>query len=412
MTNETIEKSGPIVIVGAGQAGFSVCAKLRDLGHIGPITLVGNEPQPPYQRPPLSKGYLLGDITEERLFLRPPAFYDQRAIELRLGAQVEEIDRQRQSVLLSDGSVLPYSHLVLATGSRPRVLSRDQGGHLEGVYYVRSIADTKKMAREFKAGRQVLVVGGGYIGLEAAAVSSKLGLRVTLIESAPRILQRVASVQTASFFRQLHRNHGVEICEGVELAMLTGPGGRVTQAHMKDGRTFDVDFVVVGIGIHPNVELAQAAGLEIDNGIRVDVQCRTSDPTILAAGDCASFPWKGQRIRLESVGNAIDQGEAVAKTIMLASESYAAKPWFWSDQFDIKLQIVGLAVGHDSAVIRKLSENALSIWHYRGDELLAVDAINQPAVFMASKRLIEAGKSPAAEVVTDLDVDLKSLLHS
>lgn len=412
MTNETIDKNGPVVVVGAGQAGFSVCAKLRDLGHVGPITLIGNEAQPPYQRPPLSKGYLLGDITEERLFLRPLAFYEQKAIRLRLGVQVEEIDRQRQNVLLSDRSGLPYSHLVLATGSRPRVLNQEQGGDLEGVYYVRSIADTKKMAPEFKAGRHVLVIGGGYIGLEAAAVSSKLGLKVTLIESAPRILQRVASVQTATFFQQLHRSHDVEICEGVELAMLSGRDGRVTQARMKDGRAFDVDFVIVGIGIHPNVELAQAGGLEIDNGIKVDAQCRTSDPNILAAGDCASFPWKGRRIRLESVGNGIDQGEAVAKTITGSSEHYTAKPWFWSDQFDIKLQIAGLAAGHDSTVVRKVSETALSIWHYRGDDLLAVDAINQPAVFMMSKRLIEAGKSPDPKAVSDMSIDLKSLLHT
>jgi 3-phenylpropionate/trans-cinnamate dioxygenase ferredoxin reductase subunit len=277
---------------------------------------------------------------------------------------------------------------------------------------VRSIADIKKMVPEFKVGRQVLVIGGGYIGLEAAAVSAKLGLRVTLIESAPRILQRVASVQTASFFRDLHENHAVDIREGAQLETLGGRGGRVTHAHMKDRRTFAVDFVIVGIGIHPNSELAQQAGLEIENGIKVDANCRTSDPFILAAGDCASFPWKGQRIRLESVGNAIDQGEAVAKAIVQTSDGYKAKPWFWSDQFDIKLQIVGLAAEHDLSVIRRLSEKALSVWYYRGEELLAVDAINQPGVYMVAKRLIDAGKSPAPKTVTDLDVDLKSLLHS
>lgn len=204
------------------------------------------------------------------------------------------------------------------------------------------------------------------------------------MSSAPRILQRVASTETASFFRDLHRNHAVDVREGVEFATLTGQDGRVTHAHMKDGSVLAVDFVIVGIGIHPNTELAQEAGLEIENGIKVDADCRTSDPFILAAGDCASFPWKGNRIRLESVGNAIDQGEAAARTIVEASDGYKAKPWFWSDQFDIKLQIVGLAAGHDSAVTRRLSESALSIWYYRGEELLAVDAINQPAVYMVA----------------------------
>ncbi|KUM24403.1 pyridine nucleotide-disulfide oxidoreductase [Mesorhizobium loti] len=385
---------------------------MRDLGHEGSITLVGNEAQPPYQRPPLSKAYLLGEMTADRLYLRPEDFYRQKSIDLRLSTYVEAIDRDRREVVFGDGGRLPYARLVLATGSRPRHLPVAIGGALAGVYYVRNLADIDAMATEFQPGRRVLVVGGGYIGLEVAAVSSKLALKVTLIESAPRILQRVASVQTASFFQHLHRDHGVEIWEGVEVAMLTGVNGRVTKVTLKDGRTLDADFVIVGIGVHPNVELAQAAGFEIDNGIKVDAQCRTSDPFVFAAGDCASFPWRDQRIRLESVGNAIDQGEAVAKAIVLASECYAAKPWFWSDQFDTKLQIVGLAGGHDLAVVRKSSETALSIWHYRGDELLAVDAINQPAVFMVSKRLIEAGKSPDPKVVTNLNIDLKSLLHS
>lgn len=401
----------PVVVVGAGQAGLSAASKLRDLGHEGPITLVGNEAQPPYQRPPLSKAYLLGEMTVDRLFLRPPEFYTQKSIDLRISTHVEDIDREKREVVLGCGSRLPYAHLVLATGSRPRRLPAAMGGALHGVYYVRNLADIDAMATEFQPGRRVLVVGGGYIGLEAAAVSSKLGLKVTLIESASRILHRVASVPTASFFRQLHLSNSVEIYEGIELAMLTGHEGRVARALMKDGRTFDVDFVVVGIGIDPNVELARQAGLEIDNGIKVDARCRTSDPTVLAAGDCASFPWNGKRIRLESVGNAIDQGEAAARTIMGGPEHYTAKPWFWSDQFDIKLQIAGLAAGHDTVVVRQVSENALSIWHYRGEELLAVDAINQPAAFMVSKRLIEAGKSPAPAAVTDTDIDLKSLLR-
>jgi 3-phenylpropionate/trans-cinnamate dioxygenase ferredoxin reductase subunit len=409
MSNVPIE-NGPVVIVGAGQAGFSVAARLRDLGHSGRITLVGAEPHPPYQRPPLSKGYLLGDLTEERLHLRPPAFYEQKAIELRLGTEVEAIDRDRREARLNDGSVLSYGHLVLATGSRPRLLPADQGGDLDGVYYLRSIADIKKLAQEFVAGRRVLVVGGGYIGLEAAAVSAKRGLNVTLIESAPRILQRVASTHTASFFRELHRSHGVEILEGVGLARLAGRDGQVTDAVLSDGRSLPTDFVVVGIGIKPNVELAELAGLDVENGIMVDASCRTPDPAILAAGDCASFPWKGRRLRLESVGNAVEQGEAVAKTIMGQPHEYHAEPWFWSDQFDCKLQIAGLGGDHDTAVTRQASDTSLSVWYYRGDDLLAVDAINQPGAYMVGKRLIAQGKSPDRTKVGDAGFELKSLL--
>lgn len=408
--SDTPVENGPVVIVGAGQAGFSAAAKLRDLGHRGRITLVGAEPHPPYQRPPLSKGYLLGDLTEERLHLRPLTFYDQRAIELRLGMEVEAIDRDRRQVRLGDGSVLPYSHLALATGSRPRLLPPDQGGNLDGVYCLRSIADIQKLTQEFAAGRRVVIVGGGYIGLEAAAVSAKLGLKVTLIESAPRILQRVASSRTASFFRDLHQGHGVDILEGAGLAHLAGSEGRVSHAVLTDGRSLPADFVIVGIGIKPNVELAEKAGLDVGNGIEVDASCRTTDPAILAAGDCASFPWKGRRIRLESVGNAVEQGEAVAKTIMGQPHEYQAEPWFWSDQFDCKLQIAGLGGDHDCAVTRQVSDSSLSIWYYRGDDLLAVDAINQPAAYMVGKRLIAQGKSPDRAKVGDAGFELKSLL--
>lgn len=402
--------NGPVVIVGAGQAGFSVAAKLRDLGHGGRITLVGAEPHPPYQRPPLSKGYLLGDLTEERLYLRPLAFYDQKAIELRLGSAVETIDRDAKAVSLGCGTVLPYSHLVLATGSRARLLPPDQGGDLGGVYYLRSIADIRKMAREFGSGRRVLIIGGGYIGLEAAAVSAKLGLRVTVTESAPRILQRVASAHTASFFLALHRSRGVDLLEGAGLARLEGRDGRVTHAVLSDGRNVQADFVIVGIGVRPNVELAELAGLGTDNGIEVDAFCRTTDPAILAVGDCASFPWKGRRIRLESVGNAVEQGEAAARTIMGLSNEYKAEPWFWSDQFDCKLQIAGLSKDYDRAVTRQASETSLSVWYYRGNELLAVDAINQPAAYMVGKRLIAGGRSADPARVADPGFDLKSLL--
>lgn len=406
---EAIGIKEPIVVVGAGQAGFSVASKLRDLGHEAPITLVGNEAQPPYQRPPLSKAYLLGEMTADRLYLRPEEFYHQKSIDLRLATHVDEIDRGRRQVVLGDGSRLPYARLVLATGSRPRRIPAAMGGALAGVYYVRNLVDIDAMATEFQPGRRVLVVGGGYIGLEAAAVAAKLGLSVTLIEAAPRILQRVAAQETSDYFRKLHLERSVDVREGVGLKSLGGTE-RVSKAVLADGSELPVDFVVAGIGVDPNAALAVACGLDVENGIKVDEYCRTSDPAILAAGDCASFPCKGARIRLESVGNAIDQAESVAMTIVGRERPYEAKPWFWSDQFDVKLQIAGLSAGHEKVVVRAGQGGAISFWYYRGDELLAVDAMNDPRAYMVAKRLVDAGKSPDANIVSDSNVDLKSLL--
>lgn len=408
---EAIGAQEPIVIVGAGQAGFSVASKLRDLGHEGSITLIGNEAQPPYQRPPLSKAYLLGEMTVDRLYLRPEDFYRQKSIQLRLSTPVASIDRTKREVILGDGTALPFARLVLATGSRPKRLPAAMGGALDGVYYVRNLADIDAMSAEFQTGRRLLVVGGGYIGLEAAAVASKLGLSVTLIEAAPRILQRVAAKETSDYFRKLHVGRAVDIREGIGLQTLAGEG-RVSKAVLADGSELPVDFVVVGIGVEPNVELAVGCGLDVENGVKVDEHCRTFDPAILAAGDCASFPWHGTRIRLESVGNAIDQAESVAMTIVGWDRAYEAKPWFWSDQFDIKLQIAGLSTGHEKVVVRSGHGEAISFWYYRGTQLIAVDAMNDPRAYMVAKRLIDASRSPDPELVVDPTTDLKSLLCS
>ncbi|MGB5868942.1 MAG: FAD-dependent oxidoreductase, partial [Albidovulum sp.] len=260
-----------------------------------------------------------------------------------------------------------------------------------------------------RAGARALIVGGGYIGLEAAAVASKLGLEVTLIEAAPRILQRVAAPETSDYFRALHSAHGVTIIEGTGLDRLTGEGN-VTGAVLADGREIAADLVIVGIGILPNSELAEAAGLAIENGIRTDAQGRTSDPAIWAAGDCASFPHNGGRIRLESVGNAIDQAEVVAENMMGAGKAYLAKPWFWSDQYEVKLQIAGLNSGYDRIITRKGEDTAVSFWYYQGDRLLAVDAMNDGRAYMIGKRLIEAGRSSDPAVIADPAADLKALL--
>ncbi|MGR3546472.1 MAG: NAD(P)/FAD-dependent oxidoreductase [Roseovarius sp.] len=396
-----------VVVIGAGQAGASLVAKLRSEGYEGPITLIGEEPVPPYQRPPLSKKYLLGEMALERLYLRPESYYAEAGIDLRLGVRVTAIDRAARSVVMG-AERLGYEHLVLATGSRPRHLPAAIGGDLGGVHVVRTLADVDAMAPGFRPGARVLIVGGGYIGLEAAAVAASREMQVVLVEMAPRILQRVAAKETSDYFRALHGRHGVDIREGVGLERLLGDG-QVSGARLSDGTELAVDMVIVGVGIVPDTALAEAAGLAIDNGIAVDAQGRSSDPAIWAAGDCASFPHGEGRLRLESVPNAIDMADCVAGNILGRGVDYVPKPWFWSDQYDVKLQITGLSTGYDRIVTRD-GGAAMSFWYYRGDQLLAVDAMNDPRAYMVGKRLIDAGKSADPAVVADAGADLKVLL--
>lgn len=399
-----------IVVIGAGQAGQALVTKLRSIGYDGQLTLIGEEPVPPYQRPPLSKKYLLGEMELERLYLRPLSFYDDQNISLRLGEKVTGIDAAQKTVTVGD-TAISYDQLAITTGSVPRRLPDAIGGNLDGVYSVRSLHDVDSMEPEFQAGRHVLIIGGGYIGLEAAAVASRKGLKVTVVEMADRILQRVASPETSDVIRAAHKKEGVDIREGVGLDHLAGDG-RVTSAKLTDGSELAVDFVIVGVGILPGSAIAEDAGVEIDNGIKTDTFGRTSDPSIWAAGDCASFPYKGERIRLESVGNAIDQSEVVAENMLGAEKEYTAKPWFWSDQFDIKLQIAGLNTGYNNVVTRAGENGSVSIWYYQGDTLLAVDAINDPRAYMVGKRLIENGVSPKPSAIQDPNTDLKSLLRA
>jgi 3-phenylpropionate/trans-cinnamate dioxygenase ferredoxin reductase subunit len=399
-----------VVIVGAGQAGAACAAKLRSLGYDGALTIIGEEAAPPYQRPPLSKGYLMGEMEEERLWLRSAEFYADQRITLRMGAKAEAIDTAAQTVTVA-GEGIGYSDLVLTTGSVPRRLPAAIGGDLAGVYTVRTLADVDAMRAEFVAGRRLVIVGGGYIGLEAAAVAAKLGLAVTVLEMAPRILQRVASPETSDYVRALHAAHGVRILESTGLDRILGEG-RVSGVRLSDGQELAADFVIAGVGILPGTALAEAAGIVLDNGIATDALGQTSAPHVWAAGDCASFPWQGGRLRLESVGNAIDQAEAVAENIMGTGKAYEAKPWFWSDQYDCKLQIAGLNTGYDHIVTRGGDGGAVSFWYYRGETLLAVDAMNDSRAYMVGKRLIEMGKSPAPAVVADPATELKALLKA
>ena len=398
-----------IIVIGAGQAGASLTGKLRTLGHDGEIVLIGEEPAPPYQRPPLSKKYLLGEMPLERMYIKPEAAYADAGIELRTGTRIDAVDAAAKTISLGD-ETLSFDQLAFTTGSDARKLPAAIGGDLGNVYTVRTLADVDAMATAFAKGGHVLIIGGGYIGLEAAAVAAQKGLKVTLIEAADRILKRVAAPETSDFFRALHTGHGVDIREGCGLTRLTGDGD-VTGAELSDGTSLEIDFAVVGVGIDPCTALAESAGIACENGIKTNAYGETSVPGIWAAGDCASFPYRGERIRLESVPNAMDQADVVAANMLGAGRDYVAKPWFWSDQYDVKLQIAGLNTGYDKVVIRKTG-TAQSNWYYRGDELLAVDAMGDARGYMIGKRLIEAGKSPTPAAIADPETDLKALLKA
>ncbi|MFS8111465.1 FAD-dependent oxidoreductase [Rhizobium jaguaris] len=403
--------TGRLVIVGAGQAGFALAAKLRALGDLRPITIIGAEENLPYQRPPLTKKYLLGEMAFDRLLFRPEHWYADNNVEIRLSTWVEQIDRTVKQVVTQDGSVLDYHTLVLATGAAPRPLPPSVGGALEGVYLARNKRDADQLAGEMRAGRRVLIIGGGYIGLEAAAVARHRGLEVTLIEMADRILQRVAAKETADIMRAIHRQHDVVIREKTGLKQLVGKNGHVVAAELSDGSNIDVDFVVVGIGVAPNDQLAKEAGLEVGNGIIVDSFARTSDPSIFAVGDCAELPWDGGRIRLESVQNAVDQAEAAAAIIAGGDEAYDPKPWFWSDQYDVKLQIAGFNLGYDETLLRPgTREGSASVWYFKKGRFIAVDAINDAKAYVTGKKLLETDTSPDKAVLADPAADLKQLL--
>ncbi|WP_410219035.1 NAD(P)/FAD-dependent oxidoreductase [Paracoccus sp. (in: a-proteobacteria)] len=397
-----------IVIVGAGQAAASMAARLRARGHDGPLTVIGAEPSAPYQRPPLSKAYLLGQMGLDRLVLRAPEWWRDQDIALQLDEPVLSIDREARMVTTGRRSY-PYDALALTLGAHPRRLPAAMGGDLPGTYVIRDLADVDALSPQLQPGRRLVVIGGGYIGLEAAAVARGLGLAVTLIEAAPRILGRVAGAATADMIRALHRAHGVTLLEGTAISHITGTD-RADGVALTDGRHVPADLVVMGIGVLPRTDVAEAAGLVLDNGIATDLRGRTSDPAIWSAGDCASIPYGDGRLRLESVGGAIDMAECVADNLLGADRDYQPKPWFWSDQFDAKLQMAGLGQGHDHAVTRPgRDDHAGSVWYYRDSRLIAVDALNEPRAYMIGKRLIEAGRSPAPDEVVAA-ADLKVLL--
>ncbi|PTM98373.1 NAD(P)/FAD-dependent oxidoreductase [Mycoplana dimorpha] len=399
-----------LVVVGGGQAAFALVAKLRTLKDMRPITIVSAEASPPYQRPPLSKKYLLGEADLGRLQFRPDSWYPENDVDLQLSTEVTSIDRAAKTVTLSDGTVLSYQFLALATGASPRRLPAEIGGDLKGIYTVRDYLDADRLGLEMTEGRKALVVGGGYIGLEAAAVARGRGLEVTVIEMADRILQRVASPATATILKAIHIARGVDIREKTGLVRLIGEDGRVTAAELSDRLPLPVDVVIVGIGVEPNDKLARDAGLEVSNGIIVDAHARTSDPSIFAMGDCAVLPFEGRRVRLESVQNAVDQAEAAARVIAGGTERYLPKPWFWSDQYDVKLQIAGFCQGYDETLVRPgQREGSVSVWYFRDGRFLAVDAVNDAKAYVVGKKLLELGRTPDRASLEDPAFDLKAL---
>ena len=400
-----------IVVIGGGQAGAQALQSLRQSGYAGALTLVGDEPALPYQRPPLSKAYMKGEMTEERLYFRPAPWYQDQNIEVILSTPAKSIDRANRTVELAHGGHLDYDALIIATGSRPRVLPV-KGATLHGVHDLRDLSDVERIRPNMIAGRKMVIVGAGYIGLEAAAVARQMGLDVTVLEMAPRVLARVTSPVMSEFFETEHRAQGVQILTGARLDHLDGDGDTVTAAILADGTRVDADIVLVGIGILPNEELAREAGIACNNGILVDRDARTSDPRVFAAGDCASRPLVhyGRSGRLESVHNAIEQGKLAAAAILGKPRPAEDCPWFWSDQYDLKLQIAGLSQDYDEIVVRgDPKDRKFAAFYLRNGTLIAVDAINSPPEFLASKKLIMSGAKLAPDMLGDTSISMKDI---
>ena len=398
-----------IVIIGAGQAGVQAVTSLRAEGFDGAITLVGDESFPPYQRPPLSKAYLAGDLARERLFLKPATFFAESGCDLRVGVSTTRIDRTMRRVQLSDGTDLSFDNLLLATGARVRRLPVP-GAELLGIYYLRGIDDVDALRPRLAPGARLAVVGGGYIGLEVAAVAVKHGLEVTVIEAARRVMERAVSPLLSDFYASEHRAHGVKFLLDAKAQGFDGQT-RV-EAVLTDKGRVPADVVLVGIGVVPNSEIAEAAGLACDNGIVVDEFARTSDASILAAGDCTNHPaFAGGRSRLESVQNAIDQAKHAVTTMLGRPKAYREVPWFWSDQYDLKLQMAGLGRVGDERVLRGNPESRkFAIFHLRDGAVAAVEAVNAAPEYVVGRRLIAEGKKVAPGALADLGLPMKSFV--
>jgi 3-phenylpropionate/trans-cinnamate dioxygenase ferredoxin reductase component len=400
-----------LVVVGGSYAAAQIAASAREQGYAEPIRIVSEEACGPYQRPPLSKGYLAGKVPPAALPLRSEAFYRDSKVELILGARAESIDLAGQSVVLSDGQRLAFDRLALATGARPRPLPVP-GATLDGVLFLRSLADADALRARLARANDVVIVGAGFIGLEFASVAVAAGKKVTVVEMQDRALARAVAAGLAGFIADVHRGKGLDIRLGATVRELRGTG-KVESVVCGDGTTIPADLVLLAIGVIPNIELAQAAGLACRDGIVVDRFAATSDPRIVSAGDCTRHPsaYADQPLRLESVQNALDQAKAAAATVAGIAKPYEAVPWFWSDQYDLKLQMVGLSAGHDSAITRGApGDGRFSVFYYRAGKLIAIDSVNKPGEHMLGRKLLTARVSPTAEQASDTGFDLQTLL--
>ncbi len=399
------------VIIGASHAAAQLSTSLRQEGWEGDILVIGDEPYLPYHRPPLSKTFLSGDKTIEELFIRPAAFYQKNNIQFKQ-ARVTAINRAQQTLTLSDGTNLAYDKLALCMGARVRKAAI-VGEELTGVCYLRNIADVKSIQPYVAQGKRAVIIGGGYIGLETAAALKKQGMDVVVLEMADRILQRVTAPELSEFYTRIHHEEGVQIHTGILVAEICG-NGQVQKVVCANGAEFVADVVIIGVGVVPNVELAQQAGIEVNNGIVVDEFCRTNDPNIVAAGDCANHfnSIYHRRMRLESVPNAGEQGKTAAATICGLNKEYKSLPWFWSDQYDLKLQIAGLSQGYDTVVIRgdKNNSRSFAAFYFKEGVLIAADCINRPQEFMLSKKIILENIAVEPSRLADESILVKELL--
>ena len=404
-----------VLIVGAGYAAGELAIKLRQGGYEAPITMVGAEAHLPYHRPPLSKSFLSGETQHEELLLRPATIYTKSNIAFLANTRVAAIDCAAHTATLHDGRTLPYEKLVLATGGHARKLPCP-GADLAGVHTLRTLDDVAAIRAYLTPGARLVIVGGGYIGLEVAAVAIKQGVSVTVIEAATRVLARVAGMEISAFYEKVHRDAGVTVLTNQSVTALTAmpeDPAHVGAVLLGDGRTLPADFVIAGVGLVANTQLAEAAGLKVDNGVWVDEYCRTEDPYVLAIGDCSNHPsaFLGRRVRLESVPNALEQARVAADTVCGKLIPYGAVPWFWSDQYDLKLQAAGLSDGYDQVVLRgSMEARSFLVFYLRQGKIIAADAVNKPGEFMLARRLVGAAVAADIGHIADPSVPLKSLL--
>lgn len=406
--------SAGVVIVGAGHAGFETAAALRRAGFDGRVTLIGDDEALPYQRPPLSKGFLAGKVKADAVLFRARDFYEHHEIDLRQGERVVGVDRTSQTLALARGGSLPYDHLVLATGAQPRRLPVP-GDDLEGVFYLRTLADADVLAARLRTQNRVVVIGGGFIGLELAAVASSLGVETIIVEGLARLMARAVTEQVSQFYALEHARWGCQVILSNSVRRIVPNGEKAQGVELEDGRTISTDTVVVAIGIQPSIQLAQQAGLRVDNGVVVDDALRTEDPQIFGVGDCACFPspLDGRHVRLESVQNAADHAVCVADQLVGRPSRYRAVPWFWSDQRDLKLQMAGVPAGHDNVVVRgDPADRSFSVFWFRSGNLIGGESVNRPGDHVVVRRLLarqphERRLTP--EQAADPTFDLKPL---